>query len=69
MMISKATAEEIDLSSLPKLLGTSNAGTEFYFMFIPAWEEPTSNDLQIYIYSNMNGLVFLSILLKPFLSI
>ncbi|MFH1051981.1 MAG: T9SS type A sorting domain-containing protein [bacterium] len=53
LMLSKATAEEIDVSSLPKLLGTSNAGTEFYFTFIPAHEPPIAGlDLKLYISSH-----------------
>ena len=47
-----------NMEDLPKLLGVSNAGREFYFSFIPCWETPNAgNDLKIYISSNVETLV------------
>ncbi|MFH1051982.1 MAG: T9SS type A sorting domain-containing protein [bacterium] len=36
LFTSSLLSEDLDVSSLPKLLGTSNAGTEFYFTFLPS---------------------------------
>ncbi|MFH1051985.1 MAG: T9SS type A sorting domain-containing protein [bacterium] len=44
-------SEDLDVNSLPKLLGTSNAGKEFYFTFLPAWENPFGGYLKVYITS------------------
>ncbi len=51
------TAKDIAVESLPKLLGLSNMGREFYFSFIPCWESPAKNDLKIYISSNVETMV------------
>ena len=48
---------------LPKYLGTSNAGTEFYLTFHPCWEERSgpSNQLKVYVSSGKATQVKLSI--------
>ncbi len=53
-------AKDIDVSSLPKLLGSNNAGTEFYFTFIPAWES-NNDDLKIYISSQVRTKVTIEV--------
>jgi len=50
-------AEEIDVSKLPKLLGSNNMGREFYFSFIPCWESAGSHDLKLYISSTVRTKV------------
>jgi len=45
--------DSLDISKLPKLLGTSNVGKEFYFTFIPTWEIGHVVDLKIYISSDV----------------
>ena len=47
---------------LPKLLGASNTGKEFYLTFHPCWEDPdTNNFIRIYISSPYKTLVKLEI--------
>jgi hypothetical protein len=41
-----------DKSKLPKALNSSAIGTEFYFSFIPAWENGDYNVCKIYVTSN-----------------
>ncbi|MFH1049924.1 MAG: T9SS type A sorting domain-containing protein [bacterium] len=53
-------AKDIDVSSLPKLLGANNTGTEFYFTFIPAWES-NNDDLIIYISSQVRTKVTIDV--------
>jgi len=55
-------AEDFDKSKLPKLLGASNTGTEFYFTFIPCWETPKEgNFLKIYVSSSVATNVTVSV--------
>jgi hypothetical protein len=48
--------EDFDVNSLPKLLGSSNAGTEFYFTFVPGIETSCC-DLKLYISCNIRTKV------------
>ncbi|MFC2131643.1 IgGFc-binding protein [Bacteroidota bacterium] len=60
LFFSPIKAEEVDVASLPKLLGSSNVGREFYFTFIPAWETFHSN-LKLYISSNVRTKVLVEV--------
>jgi hypothetical protein len=42
-------------------LGTSSAGTEFYFSFIPSWASYTNDNLKIYISSNTKTKVIVEV--------
>jgi hypothetical protein len=67
LMIIESSAEEFDKSKLPKLLGASNAGTEFYFTFLPCWETTGgSSYLKIYVSSSVETEVTVSIEGKDF---
>ncbi|MFC2132025.1 hypothetical protein ACFLSQ_11380, partial [Bacteroidota bacterium] len=58
LFFSGLQSKEIDVASLPKLLGSNNVGREFYFSFIPCWESPGgSNDLKLYISSGVETSV------------
>jgi hypothetical protein len=60
-------ANDFEKSKLPKLLGTSSAGTEFYFSFIPAWETSgASNELKIYVSSNTKTKVRVEVVGKQY---
>lgn len=57
-------SDELDdiKKSLPKLLGTTNAGTEFVFGFHPCWEEfGGQNYIKIYVSSQYETEVMLFI--------
>jgi len=51
---------ELDKSKLPKLLGSSNMGKEFYFSFIPCWET-SGGDIKLYISSNVKTKVIVDV--------
>ncbi len=58
----KLYSEEFNPENLPALLGTSNAGTEFYVTFHPCWEDPGPNNaLKIYVSSTVATKVTLDI--------
>ncbi len=58
----KMLAEEFNPKNLPAMLGTSNAGTEFYLTFHPCWEETSSNNaIRIYVSSTVSTNVKLQI--------
>jgi len=42
---------------LPKMLGATNVGREFYMTFIPCWETGGPNDVYIYVSSNVRTKV------------
>ncbi|MFH1050673.1 MAG: T9SS type A sorting domain-containing protein [bacterium] len=54
-------AGDIDVSSLPKILGSSNVGKEFYFTFIPSWESAGKCDIKLYISSNVKTKVTIEV--------
>ncbi len=60
----KEINEEEIQKSLPKMLGSGNAGMEFYFSFIPAWGG--SGMIKIYVTSNVRTKVKLEITGKGF---
>jgi len=66
-MATNLHSEDFDVKSLPKLLGTSNAGTEFYFTFTPAWDGPQSGNIIIYISSNVRTKVTVEVKSKGYL--
>lgn len=59
-------SEDFDVNSLPKLLGSSNAGTEFYFTFLPCWDV-LGGDLMIYITSKTKTKVTVEVNSENFL--
>jgi len=62
IVFSISYANEIDKTKLPKVLGASSSGTEFYFSFIPSWESSgLNNDLKIFISSKVKTKVNLNI--------
>jgi len=51
-------SKDNNAKDLPKMLGMTNAGREFYFSFIPCWETVGSgNELKLYITSSVSTLV------------
>lgn len=61
MVISSATAGEIDVKKLPKLLTSpTNAGNEFYFSFPPCYEEESAgyeNSCRVFVCSGVKQLI------------
>jgi len=61
MFISSATAGEIDIKKLPKLLTSpTNAGNEFYFSFPPCYEEESAgyeNSCRVFVCSGAKQLI------------
>ncbi|MFH1050636.1 MAG: T9SS type A sorting domain-containing protein [bacterium] len=67
LIMTLSNAKEFDKDKLPKLLGGGNVGNEFYFSFIPAWEtKDSTNDLKIYISSNVRTKVTVEVTGKSF---
>ena len=61
MFVSSATAGEIDVKKLPKLLTSpTNAGNEFYFSFPPCYEEESAgyeNSCRVFVCSGAKQLI------------
>jgi len=65
-LVAKNDIEEIK-KNLPKMLGASNAGTEFYFTFHPCWEsEGQRNELKVYVSSGIETKVTLELVGKGY---
>ncbi len=53
--------DEIRAATCSALKGTGNLGVEFYFTFVPCYEESGNNKLMIYIASSSNGYATVSV--------
>jgi hypothetical protein len=58
----QAKDDDIEISTLPSLLGTSNTGTDFWFHFPPNWiQTGTENSMKVYIAAGAVGKCTLEI--------